>query len=269
MDWKKTKSILIFALLIVNIFLLIVFIKDCTSENNLNKELFSILEKKGIYFEENNYKFSDSLEKIYVNYYEYNKEDIARKFLGNNFMKNNEIYLNKNYYFEIDENNVLTYTQRGVSLGENKTSIEDSINVSEKFLESVDFMDDSVELFEAKMNDDYVVLNYRKVINGRFIEKSYIEIEMFSGKIVSLKRKWLSHKIDELEKNYIISFETALYKLDSRLKKSKKIVVKNVELGYMLENNIFIQNIQSGEAFPYYKFYLSDGREIYIEAIEN
>jgi regulatory protein YycI of two-component signal transduction system YycFG len=269
MDWKKTKNILIFALLIANVFLLIIFIKDSTSKNNLNDELFCILQEKGIYFEENEYKFSDYLEKIYVNYYEYNKEDIARKFLGNNFMKNNEIYLNNNYYFDINENNVLSYTQRGVSLGENKTSVEDSINISKKFLESVGFMDESVQLLEAKMNDDYVVLNYRKVINNRFVEKSYIEIEMFNGKIVSLKRKWLSHKIDELEKNYIISFETALYKLDSRLKKSKNVIVKNVELGYMLEDNIFIQNIQSGEAFPYYKFYLSDGREIYIEAIEN
>lgn len=270
MDWRRAKTILIISLLCLNIFLLVIYIKNIDSDkSNLNRELISILEENGVYFEKKEYNFPKSLGKLFVNYYEYNEENTARKFLGNNFMKNNKIYLNKDYYLEIDDNNILTFTKRGISLGENTTTIDGSIIIGKTFLESVDLLDDSVELVDAEIRDDYIVLNYRKVIGDKFVEKSYMEMEIFNGKIISFKRKWLNHDIDVLEKNSIISFERALYKLDSKLKASENIVIENVELGYVLGNDIFIQNIQSGEAFPYYKFYLNDGREIYIEAIDN
>jgi len=270
MDWKKTKTILILALALMNIFLIVIFLNNNNNyQHNLSDELMKVLETKGILFEKKDYEFPNNLKRIYVDYNEYNKESVARRFLGNSYMKSNEVYLNKDYYFDITEDNTLTFTKRGVSLGENKTTIDNSILIANEFIESVGFLNDSVKLVGSKFVNDNIVLSYRKVVDDRFIEKSYMTIEIFNDQIVNFERKWLSHNIVDTGKNNIISFENALYKFESKLKGKTDIVVKNVELGYVLENDIFIQNIQSGEAFPYYKFYLDNGDEIYIEAIKN
>ncbi|MDM8534877.1 hypothetical protein QUF55_09285, partial [Clostridiaceae bacterium HSG29] len=270
MDWRKTKTILILALVFMNIFLIVVFLKNNdNNKDNLSDELIKILEAKGILFEKKDYEFPNDLKRIYVDYNEYNKESIARRFLGNSYMKSNEVYLNKDYYFDITEDNTLTFNKRGVSLGENKTTIDESIFIANEFIESVGFLEDSVKLVESKLINDYIVLNYRKVVDNRFIEKSYMTLEIFNDRIVNFERKWLNHNVVDTGKNNIISFENALYKFESKLKGKTDIVVKDIELGYVLENDIFIQNIQSGEAFPYYKFYLDNGNEIYIEAIKN
>jgi len=270
MNWRKTKTILILTLIIMNVFLITIFLKNGSNvENNLSDELMEILEAKGILFEKKDYEFPVKLKKAYVDYYEYNKESTARKFLGNSFMKSNEIYLNKDYYFDIDEDNTLTFSKRGVSLGENKTTIDESILIANKFIESVGFFDDSVKITDAKFVNDYIVINYRKMINDRFIEKSYMEVEVFNEEIVKFRRKWLNHNIVDTGENNIILFENALYKFENRLRGKTEIIVSNIELGYVLKNDIFIQNIQSGEAFPYYKFYLDNGTEVYIEALKN
>jgi len=90
---------------------------------------------------------------------------------------------------------------------------------------------------------------------------------VFNDEVISLERKWLTHEMSSNESNDIIPLEMAVYKFESKINQSEALVIKNIQLGYVLENDVFLQNIQSGEAFPFFKFILSDGSEVYIEAI--
>lgn len=270
MNWKKAKTILIITLVLTNVFLLVIYFNGLDiGKNKINEDLLDLLSTKGIYFENKGYNFPQYLKKVYVDYYEYENDVIVNKILGNNYMKSNNTYLNKDYYLEINENNVLKYSKRGISLEDNKTSLEEATIISNDFLKKVGFMDDSVKLISKNKNKDYIVLNYKKRINDKFIEKSYMKVEVFNGKIILLERKWLNHETSENDKNKIISLERALYKLENKIKQKKNVSIENIQLGYILESDIVMQNIQSGEAFPYFKFYLSNGETIYIEAIEN
>lgn len=268
MDWSKTKTILIATLIVVNIFLLYFYIeKPIQDHNALDEELINLLENKGIFFNNKEYSFPTELSKLYVNYKAYDEETI-KDLLGKNYMKNNSLYINKDYYVEISEDNVLTYARRGILLGDNRMTTTDGVNYAKEFLRTANLDDSSVVLDEVKKEEDYIVIDYKKVIDERFVENSYMQIKMFNNEVMSLERKWLSHDITEDESNNIIPLEMAVYKLEAKINQSNNLVVSDILLGYVLENDAFVQNIQSGEAFPFYKFLLSDGSEVYIEAID-
>lgn len=268
MDWSKTKTILIITLIIVNVFLLYFYIEKPTKDHNtIDEELITLLEDKGIYFEKKDYEFPLALTKLYVDYKEYGEESIIN-LLDRNYMKNNALYINKDYYVEISEDNVLTYARRGILLGDNEMSEEDGVTFGKEFLQAVNLYDSTVVLDEVKKEDDYIVVRYKKVLDGRFVEKSYMTLELFNDEVISLERKWLSHDVLNNESNQIIPLEMAVYKFESKMNASKDLKIENIALGYVLENDVFVQNIQSGEAFPFYKFELSDGSEVYIEAID-
>jgi regulatory protein YycI of two-component signal transduction system YycFG len=268
MDWSKTKTILIITLIIVNVFLLYFYIEKPTQDHNaINEELITLLADKGISFEKQAYEFPMALPKLYVDYKAYGEESIIN-LLGRNYMKNNTLYINKDYYIEISEDNVLTYARRGILLGDNDMSEADGITFGKAFLESVNLYDSTVMLDEVKKEDDYIVVSYKKVLDGRFVERSYMTLELFNNEVISLKRKWLSHDVLDNESNQIIPLEMAVYKFETKMNASKDLTIENIALGYVLENDIFVQNIQSGEAFPFYKFELSDGSQVYIEAID-
>lgn len=268
MDWSKTKTILIMTLIIVNIFLLYFYIeKPVKDHNTINDELITLLETKGIYFDDKNYTFPQSLNKLYVDYKEYDEETIIN-LLGRNYMKNNNLSINKDYYVEISADNVLTYARRGILLGDNQMTEADGVDFGRGFLTSVGLFDETVVLDEAEKIDDYIVVTYKKVVGERFVENSYMTLKLFNDEVISLERKWLNHEASENESNGIIPLEMAVYKFETKMNQSKDLVIENILLGYVLENDVFVQNIQSGEAFPYYKFKLSDGSEVYIEAID-
>jgi len=268
MDWSKTKTILIITLIIVNVFLLYFYVeKPIKDHNEVSEELIALLENKGIYFENRNYQFPEKLDRIYVEYKEYDVVTI-KNLLGKNYMKNNSLYINKDYYVEIGEDNVLTYARRGIILGDNEMTEADAIDFGQAFLESVSLYTPNVVLDTSEKVDDYVVVTYKKVVDDRFIENSYMKLKLFNNKVISLERKWLSHEVSSSESNKIIPLNMAVYKLESKLNQSNGVKIENVSLGYVLENDVFVQNIQSGEAFPFYKFMLSDGSEVYIEAMD-
>lgn len=268
MDWFKTKTILIITLIVVNIFLIYFYIGEPIGNNNeINEDLIALLEEKSIYFSDKKYNFPIKLNKLYVNYKEYSEEDIG-DLLGKNYMKNNALYINKDYYIEISDDNMLTYARRGILLGDNKMSENDGINYGNQFLKSADLYDSTLVLDKVMKEDDYIVVYYKKEIEGKFIEQSYIKLKLFNNEVISLERKWLNHDMSENESNDIISLEKAVYKFESKMIKSNNLIIDDIELGYVLENDVFVQNLQSGEAFPFYKFILSDGSEVYIEAID-
>jgi len=268
MDWSKTKTILIITLIIVNTFLLYFYIEKPTKDHNtIDEEIIMLLENKGISFGEQKYQFPEVLNKLYVNYKEYGQETI-KDLLGKNYMKNNALYINKDYYVEISEDNVLTYARRGILLGDNKMSETEAIHYGTEFLNAVNLYDSTVALDAVKKEEDYIVLTYKKVVGERFIEQSYMTLELFNNEVIVFKRKWLSHEISDNQNNEVMPLEMAVYKFETQMNQSKDLIIENITLGYVLENDVFVQNIQSGEAFPFYKFELSDGSEVYIEAID-
>lgn len=268
MDWSKTKTILIITLIIVNIFLLYFYIeKPVKDHNTINEELITLLENKGISFDNKDYTFPQNLSKLYVDYKEYDEATVLN-LLGRNYMKNNDLYINKDYYVEISEDNVLTYARRGILLGDNQMTESEGADYGEEFLTSVNLYDDTVVLDSVERIDDYIVVTYKKVVEERFVESSYMTLKLFNDEVISLERKWLSHEASDSESNDIIPLEMAVYKFETKMNQSDDLVIEDILLGYVLENDVFVQNIQSGEAFPYYKFRLSDGSEVYIEAID-
>lgn len=269
MDWSKTKTILIMTLIVVNVFLLYVYIESNEEPKiRVSEEIISILNSKGITLEEKDYQFPREIHKVFVTYEAYSEGDIKR-LLGQNYMRNNALYLNKDYYLEIDDENILTYSKRGLTYGDNKMSEDDAIRLGRSFLESSGFFDQTVVLKNIEKNGDYLQLNYIKKVDERFIEDSYMTLSVFNDRIISLTRKWLSHDISDNAYHPIISLDKALYKFETKITPVDPITVEDVSLGYVLESDIFLQNLQSGEAFPYFKFTLSNGRDIYVEAMDN
>ncbi|MGM0379879.1 MAG: hypothetical protein ACQEQE_09055 [Bacillota bacterium] len=268
MNISKIKTILIIALVITNIFLLFINSPDYNNKVNIDDELISALNKKNVKIDNIEFSFPSNIEKVFLSYENYLSDDIIRKMLGKNYMQKNNLFLNDSYYLDLENKNQLIFSKRGVSLSENTTSIEEAKKISKEFLKQKDFYSTDLDIQKVVKQKEFISIYYNQYYKNRFIENSSMILKVSNGEVILFRRKWFEVQSGDFHRNEIIPLERIIYKFIKGYKEESVKTIEKIELGYILEDNIFVQNIQSGEGFPYYRLKFNNGQYYYIEAIE-
>ena len=269
MNVSKVKTILIIALVIINIFLLFIDSPDYNTKVNIDKELISALNQKNVKVDNIEFNFPSNIKKIFLSYENYLSDDIIKKMLGNNYMQKNNLFLNDSYYLDLENKHQLIFSKRGVSLSENTTSVKDAKEIGKEFLKKKNFYLEDLDIQKVVKEKEFISIYYDQYYKNRFLEDSSMILKVANGEVILFKRKWFKVESGDFHKNEIIPLERIIYKFIKEYQKEKEIkTIEKIELGYILEDNIFVQNIQSGEGFPYYRFKFDDGKYYYIEAVE-
>lgn len=125
-------------------------------------------------------------------------------------------------------------------------------------------------LLNAIESDEGLILNYGQVYKGYFVEGSFMSLVFHEGKVISLQRRWYDVEEFENQQLGLCPYPMALYRLYDQIMAQdslQEMQFESVELGYKLESNAFDTVIESGEGAPYYRFKTSDGKTFLVEAL--
>ena len=278
MDWSRTKTILIMALLLTNAILFFVLYGDRLGVDDIEeieqtqlKGVIQLLKSEEIYLVSEVSGHDQYLSDIRLTYETYEDENIVKILLGDVYSKVEDRYLSKDAEIRILGTKDLIYKRLNVMGGVVETDIDKAELLATEFLETKGLMDSSVSYWTKSMQDNgSVMVEFRQVENGNFVESAYMTMTVSGDEITELKRKWFgSIQIEDTIK-HIESPAKALFRLlpeiDSSNTIERPVKIVSMDLGYRLVSNILTINFQEGEPSPYWRFMTSSGEVIYIEA---
>lgn len=278
MDWKKTKTILIIILLVLNIIMAVmlyqekIMTKPYTINKNSIEQAKVALENFGIEVKTEIPKKTESLSGLTVMYEEYNPKKINDKYFDRRAkVKKQQDFINLTLDFEsitIINNRRILY--ENIEKMENKKiEKEEALKSAEKFLEKIGFLKDDMILKSVIEDEDRFVFRFTKIYNDIIIEKSYTDIEVKSGVVTRLDRLW----INVIEENKgKIEIEPAYKSAYSLLKNNElkgKTLIKieqcyhfNPEEQGILEDNT---RAERGRAIPSWRFEFEEGDFVVVD----
>lgn len=278
MDWSRTKTILILALILTNGLLFFVLYGDKINsvdaaeleEKHMN-EVIELLESEEIFIEAEMPDQSRVLSDISLTYESYEDENMIQLLLGNVYSKVNDRYLSKNAEVKILGSQDLIYKMLNPLGGYVETDPEEAGQIAEVFLSDKGLLNSSAVLWNSRvLEDGAVFIEYRQVEDGYFVENAYMNITVSGKDIIEFRRKWFG-AIKILDTSKVIeSPSKVLFRLlpevdsNSRIERPVKIV--SMDLGYRLVSDILTINFQEGEPSPYWRFKTDTGEVLYIEA---
>lgn len=279
MDWSRTKTILIIALVLTNGILAYILYGDAISADdtveiaqNQLTDVIMLLESEDIYIDTQVSARKQALEDIRLTYQTYEEDSVIRLLLGDQYSSlDDNRYLSGDAEVEILGKQELVYRTHNPMLGYVETDLEKAEQIAFDFLEEVGLFSTSVVHWDTKAQDDgSALVEFRQEENGHFVENAYMDIAVRGDELTQMNRKWFgSLKILDSDKT-VESPSKALFRLlreiDSRAQIERPVHIVSMDLGYRLVSNILTINFQEGEPSPYWRFRTAGGDVIYIEA---
>jgi regulatory protein YycI of two-component signal transduction system YycFG len=269
MDWSKTKTILIFALIITNIFLGVVYFRDTDDQPiAIDEQLQLLLDNKNVQIDDDVTTLPNAIDSIVVRYDIYKLDQIVQNFLGDDTRINAGVIQNDDYTLTIENRNELIVQAIDQPATTTTIAREKAIETAERYLINHGFNSGQILLDSAEKQDNYYKITYRNEFEDKFLKDSYMILHVHDQGVIYFKRKWLTveEKLDNPRP--IIPIEKAIYRFANQVNSDTAVKVEDIQLGYALENTL-IENVYSGEALPFYVFILDSGEKIYIEALNN
>ena len=266
MEWSKTKTIMIIALIVTNIIIGYFYWQELTqSEVRSNSEQVKILETI----------FANNKIDI-LNLKSPENEQLPKIKLTRLKMKDTDFNV-EGYKTTIDGNHTILLTRQLLSVDSERESKVDLGNVStieEQVLswltKTFRFVEDYHLVNTLRTNDGYL-LNFAQLYNGYFIEGSFMSVQIVDAQIVRFQRRW--YEVEEMDSQSLelCPYPMALYRLlDAVLEQksnSETLTFESVSVGYKLESNVFETTIESGEGSPYFRFKAENGEVFFVEAL--
>ena len=285
MDWSKTKTILIIALLLTNLMLLITFFKEQSRfeierDNNL-KDVVKLYENKGVTIRQAELDFPTSIKSVNIEF-ESIPVTAVDGILGSEYVYDGSKYVSGN------QTVVLNDTELMYSIGHhqsrvaqdmltaliNAVKIETDDAVDTYKIMAQDFLDkiglkstfDTVEVFEL---GDYILLKGLQKYNDIFLMESKSNFWFYNGTLVGFRREnWTNISSTAGSKYDIISVDRVLYGILPKL--SSTDAIDSISIVYKLnDESLLVKDLVMGEALPYYRLVTNHGNEFYIRAVTN
>ncbi len=210
--------------------------------------------------------------KVSISYESLDLDAIAKNFFGGDYRYSGGTYYSDDYTFGLVNNGSVLYVLRSTpAVKAPPITLAMAQDTAERFItESLGF--DTDYYYSGTENlGDTVRLDYVQRYGDYFIDNTYMRIILDGKGIVSVERKWLEVSPVEGGTLSIIRYDDALFKAFDAIEKAHFETPLNIELiklGYGLENTVLGTNIQSGEAMPYYRFYLSGDNYVTVPALK-
>jgi len=244
MNWAKSKTILIIALLITNIFLLI----NYTSANYKKPETTQLERSVVEFLRENNVFIYAAIPSDTYN------------------LPVLEVEVEK-FDKEVVDRIIAEYDQAFPQ----EVSREALLLYAETFMIENDLIEKSAVLDKlTSLNNNYV-LEYRNkdISSDIYIEESYLVCTISKNRITNIEKRWIKAKEYGQTKKNTISATKALLKFMSEDETNRAISVTNIEMVYWVDSSfVNTENTTLDTAFPAWKITYNNEKEKYILAYE-
>lgn len=278
MDWIKSKSILIIALILTNAILLFnlvdfqSFIDDKTNESaNPWKEVLKIARDKQVTLSEETITSPETLQGMRLEYQMYDPEQVAQSLLGNFTVVLGKYKNDLGDEVTLENGNELLYAKSIPKVYTSATILTDESaqKKAEQFLKDIQYSSADMKYWAIEKGEDKLTVVYRQYFKGFFLDDAYMRVSFIGNQVSGFERKWFNPP-EVLEYNReIISPSKALFlALDeiSQAKEPLPVTIVQMELGYRLDTDMLVSSVKSGDAFPYWRFLTDSGHVYYIEA---
>ncbi len=280
MDWTKSKSILMIALILTN-FILLYGVMDSKHafDNNFDheaeswSEVIEIGKQKQITFDQPPVYYSNTLQGIRLEYQMYNTEQIAQNLLGT-YMVNLGRYQNKLGDEMIFENgNKLLFTKNNSKNPIVSQDLDQSVAKikAEQFLSDIQLSSADMFFWNVEKGNGLTTVIFRQYYKKLFLDDAYMAVTFQGSKVIKFERKWFnppeilnySRKIIQPSKALFMAFDSV-----QQAGETVPIKIKYLELGYRLDSSALVSSIKAGEASPYWRVLTDKGKVYYIKAQE-
>lgn len=279
MDWSKAKTILIVAFIATNILLGVVLFSgdkkvDSTTTQGFVEEVTKILNKKDISIDTEISTETPKLNTLTVEYeimdpYEINK---------NYFSGEGKIESEEQDTIKIsNENEYITITNKKELLYKNNNEIEKYKDLNEEvaksialeFLENKKYNTSDMILSYIRYENDNYYLNFSKIYNDRYLEKTETNIEVGSRGVKSLERVWLNVLEEGETPIYISTAPKAILSL-LNIEETYGKTIKDISLSYSfdLTEQKHIKDpkdAKKGGTVPAWRVLFEDGYKVIID----
>ena len=279
MDWSKAKTILIVALIIINIlFGYILFFEDNIVESTINKNFIlnveELLNKNHIFISTEIPNKVPYLSTLTV---EYESKDINT--INNDFFNGmGYVQVKGESLIEIvDKSKNLTIINNKLLIYEDNKKIEKfkdltedtAIKIAMKFLEEKKYDTSDLKISFIKKEKDIFYIEFSKLYKGKYLESAFTNIQVDKRGVKKLERLWLKEKdIGEIP-IYISTAPKAILKLLSMNEVQGK-TIKDISLCYYFDpgRHDYIEDpkdARQGKAIPAWRIQFEDGYKVFIE----
>jgi regulatory protein YycI of two-component signal transduction system YycFG len=242
LDWTKAKTILIIALLVSNVTIIVTYIFDLQSKENVDENLIrEILEDANVIIET---ELPDYPKRMAVLYVQPEHED--RKAV----MKVLE-----------------AQTRADISLS-SESEIDANIEAANRIMKECGYLTKNTELsLPTYEKNGETLIKYRNVYDNIPIEESSIICAVKGGRVLSLEREWYSPVELHDKRGEIMGALEAMIMLLPDKDESETLIIKGVELVYWVNSEgAGVESPVADTALPAWKITDSMGNDRYVTA---
>lgn len=240
MDWTKAKTILIVALLITNIFLLILYnvlkVDESTNESEILAETVSLLEEKRIYIQGILPEEHPKMPVLIIEY-DYRGPD------------------------EIEE--LISGQIQETSGQKNKRS---DAKIAEDFLKKNSLWDSGIIISKSEKDGDKTTIYYQNEYEGILLAGSTMTCTVEKGKVSHFSRFWLKPVELGKSKKATISASAALINMMRSKGEEESIVVEQMDMVYWIDPSEYGSGAISDTALPAWRVTYNGGKTRFIPA---
>ena len=281
MDWKKSKNILIFALILTNLVLFgmtggfeSLRLEDDDRDPMLDA-VISLLERRGVTIGTPIPEQRLSIKALDLEYHEVDGAATAQKLLKDSHKAQEGLYIGRDGALLVIalEREMRFELPMEQWLKAEPLEAEAAWQVGEAFLEAYGFDDADRRPWSYSAEPDHVILEWRQSYGEYFLEEAFMRVRLTGDQVVSFERRWFNEPQPRDNSYKVIQPSKALFMAAEKIAESgagsgEAVRIESMELGYQLETGSLTSGITSGEASPYWRMRLSDGRVIFVEAME-
>ena len=284
MDWKKSKNILIFALILTNLVLFgmtggfeSLRLEDDDRDPML-EAVISLLERRGVTIGTPIPEHTLSIKALDLEYHEVDGAATAQKLLTDSHKAQEGLYIGRDGALLVIalEREMRFELPMEQWLMAEPLETEAAWQAGEAFLEANGFDDEDRRPWSLSAEPDHVILEWRQSYGEYFLEEAFMRVRLTGDQVVSFERRWFNDPIPQENEHRVIPPSKALFIAAEEMAQSSvpgttaddPVRIEGIHLGYKLETGALTSGITSGEASPYWRLRLSDGRVIFVEAVE-
>lgn len=281
MDWKKSKNILILALILTNIALFAMtgglekLIQRDNAQDPLLPSVIALLNGRGIGINALIPSIPLNIRAIDLEYNEIEAAQLADKLLTEGYEEINGLFIGHDGALLVValEREIRFELPLEKWLVTEPLEEEEAWQVGEAFLAAHGFDQADRQRWELSVEPDHVILEWRQKYGSYFLEEAFMRIRLTGDKVVSFERRWFNEPQPQDNVHTVIQPSKALFMAAEEIAATNtgpdaSVKIDSIELGYQLETGSLTSDITSGEASPYWRLRLSDGRVIFVEAVE-
>ncbi|MBN2794087.1 MAG: hypothetical protein JXR88_01675 [Clostridia bacterium] len=274
MDWKRVKTILILAMIFINVLLALQLYKGKTIEEveSIQRDLvLSLLDENQIGYTESLFNINMDIPNVNLKLQTYdfdNSDEVFRKYsdYGQTDVVKTEIIQNKALKFETS-----TVQYKPIELSDEKF-----IEMAENLIMDLGFSTKDYQVKSIGETGKKTIIEFEQVIGDFVLRDASMTIKFNNTNLLEFNRVWYDVIGTNTEVPEFITPESALFQLTGQIydrfpNRKRKIDINDLSLVYQLaqiELMGLTDLVVEGEAYIYWQIETSDGEQYIVNALK-